>query len=214
MNPQYSPRTDAVIGTAPFTETMRWVALAQRGQSVRPPVDHAAMGRTWDFRSLAATKSLDTAANVHECIGRLLANLVVQGLAVTGRGQGQETAMSLSALGCRLGRRRRAGDDCAVRARGARRTRSNAARRSRPEASSARRSHFREAHRAGQAAQDRRHRFLVDLRRGRELAGRDLSEPARGRTEEAASRARRSRCSTAASAARKPRRWSRASKPT
>jgi hypothetical protein len=33
---------------------------------------------------MAATKSLDTAAKVHDCIGRLLADLVIQGLAAAG----------------------------------------------------------------------------------------------------------------------------------
>ena len=46
VNPQYNPRTDAVIATGPYTETMRWVALGQCPQPVRPPVDHAAVGGT------------------------------------------------------------------------------------------------------------------------------------------------------------------------
>ena len=54
----------------------------------------------------------------------------------------------------------------------------------------------REQHRRRPAAQDRRHRLVLDRRRRRELAGDDLSEPARGRAEGAASRACRSRCST------------------
>ena len=42
---------------------------------------------------------------------------------------------------------------------------------------------------AGRADHHRRHRFVVDRRRGREFAGRELSEPARGRAQEALSRA-------------------------
>jgi hypothetical protein len=84
VNPQYNPRSDAVIGTAPFTEAIRWVALSRAVNLF----DRLAIMRQWGelgtFDLLAATKSLDTAANVHECIGRLLAHLVMQGLAVEG----------------------------------------------------------------------------------------------------------------------------------
>ncbi len=84
VNPQYNPRSDTVIGTAPFTEAIRWVALSN-GVNL---FDRQAIMRQWGelgtFDLLAATKSMDTAASVHECIGRLLANLVVQALAVDG----------------------------------------------------------------------------------------------------------------------------------
>jgi len=84
MNPQYNPRSDAVIGTAPYAEAIRWVAI---GNAVNL-FDRQAVMRHWGelgtFDLLAATKSLDTAANVHDCIGRLLANLVIQGLGANG----------------------------------------------------------------------------------------------------------------------------------
>jgi len=84
VNPQYNPRSDAVIGTAPYTESIRWVALSRAINLF----DRLAIMRQWGelgtFDLLTATKSLDTAANVHECIGRLLAHLVMQGLAVEG----------------------------------------------------------------------------------------------------------------------------------
>ena len=87
MNPQYNPRSDAVIGTAPYTEAIRWVALSNAVNLF----DRVSIMRQWGelgtFDLLAATKSLDTAANVHECIGRLLAHLVMQGLAVEGEDQ-------------------------------------------------------------------------------------------------------------------------------
>ena len=80
MNPQYSPRTDAVIATAGYTDTIRWVAL---GGAVNL-FDRLAIMRHWGelgtFDLLAATKSLDTAAKVHDCIGRLLADLVSEGV--------------------------------------------------------------------------------------------------------------------------------------
>jgi lysophospholipase L1-like esterase len=84
INPQYSPRTDAVIATAPYAEAMRWVA---NGNAINL-FDRQAVMRQWDefgtFDLLAATKSLDTAAKVHDCIGRLLADLVLQGVAAAG----------------------------------------------------------------------------------------------------------------------------------
>jgi hypothetical protein len=86
MNPQYNPRSDAVIATAPYAEAIRWVAL---GNAVNL-FDRQSVMRQWGelgtFDLLAATKSLDTAANVHECIGRLLASLVLQGVAANGGG--------------------------------------------------------------------------------------------------------------------------------
>lgn len=80
MNPQYNPRTDAVIATAPYSEAIRWVAL---GRSLNL-LDRQAIMRHWGelgtFDLLAATKSIETAAKVHECIGRLLADLIMQGV--------------------------------------------------------------------------------------------------------------------------------------
>ena len=86
VNPQYNPRTDAVIATGPYTETMRWVAL---GNGINL-FDRLGIMRQWGelgtFDLLAATKSLDTAAKVHDCIGRLLADLVLQAVAIEGNG--------------------------------------------------------------------------------------------------------------------------------
>ena len=78
MNMQYGPRTDAVISTAPYADAIRWVGL---GHAVNV-FDRFGVMRQWSefgtFDLLAATKSLDTAAKVHDCIGRLLADLVVE----------------------------------------------------------------------------------------------------------------------------------------
>lgn len=78
MNMQYNPRTDAVISTQAYAEAMRWVSL-ERGVNL---FDRQAVMRHWSelgtFDLLAATKSLDTASQVHDCIGRLLAGLVLQ----------------------------------------------------------------------------------------------------------------------------------------
>jgi hypothetical protein len=84
VNPQYSPRTDAVVATAPYAEAIRWVANAN-GLNV---FDRQAVMRQWSelgtFDLNAATKSLDTAMKVHDCIGQLLASLVIQGVAAAG----------------------------------------------------------------------------------------------------------------------------------
>ena len=84
MNPQYSPRTDAVVATAPYTDAIRWVA---NGNGINV-FDRQSIMRQWGelgtFDLMAATKSLDTAAKVHDCIGRLLADLVLQGVATVG----------------------------------------------------------------------------------------------------------------------------------
>ena len=78
MNMQYSPRTDAVISTAAYAEAIRWVALEHAVNLF----DRQAVMRQWSelgtFDLLAATKSLDTAAKVHDCIGRLLADLIIE----------------------------------------------------------------------------------------------------------------------------------------
>jgi hypothetical protein len=82
MNMQYSPRTDAVISTAPYADAIRWVAL-EHAVNV---FDRQAVMRQWSelgtFDLLAATKSLDTAAKVHDCLGRMLADLIVEATTV------------------------------------------------------------------------------------------------------------------------------------
>ena len=82
MNMQYSPRTDAVMSTAAYADAIRWVALEHAVNLF----DRQAVMRQWSelgtFDLLAATKSLDTAAKVHDCLGRMLADLVVEAMAV------------------------------------------------------------------------------------------------------------------------------------
>lgn len=79
MNMQYSPRTDAVISTAAYADAIRWVAL-EHAVNV---FDRQGIMRQWSelgtFDLLAPTKTLDTAAKVHDCIGRMLADLIVEG---------------------------------------------------------------------------------------------------------------------------------------
>lgn len=80
MNMQYSPRTEAVISVAPYADAIRWVAL-EHAVNV---FDRQAVMRHWSelgtFDLITATKSLDTAAKVHDCFGSMLADLIVEAL--------------------------------------------------------------------------------------------------------------------------------------
>ena len=76
VNMQYSPRTDAVLASQAYAEAIRWAAVGA-GVNV---FDRQGIMRHWGelgtFDLTAATKSLDTAGQVHNCIGGLLADLV------------------------------------------------------------------------------------------------------------------------------------------
>lgn len=79
INGQYSPRTESIIALGTYTENMRWVAL----QREIPLLDRFTIMKLWaelgTFDFEATTKKLDIAAQVHDCIGRLLGDLVVEG---------------------------------------------------------------------------------------------------------------------------------------
>ena len=78
VNPQYSPRTESMIALGTYAENMRWVALQQDV----PLFDRFSIMKLWGdlgtFDLNSATKKLDMAERVHDCIGRLLADLVVE----------------------------------------------------------------------------------------------------------------------------------------
>jgi hypothetical protein len=77
INAQYSPRTESMIALGTYAEDMRWVAL----QHEVPLFDRLSIMKLWSglgtFDLYSATKKLDIAERVHDCIGRLLADLVV-----------------------------------------------------------------------------------------------------------------------------------------
>ncbi len=77
INAQYSPRTDSMIALGSYAEIMRWVAA----QHEIPLFDRFAVMRLWadlgTFDFFSTTKKLDTAGRVHDCIGRLVATLVI-----------------------------------------------------------------------------------------------------------------------------------------
>jgi len=78
VNPQYSPRTESMIALGTYAENMRWVALQQDV----PIFDRYSVMQLWadlgTFDFTATTKKLDIAERVHDCIGLLLADQVIE----------------------------------------------------------------------------------------------------------------------------------------
>jgi len=77
MNMQYSPRTESMIALGNYADSMRWVAL----QFEVPLFDRFQVMKTWNemgtFDLYRDTKKMDIAERVHDCIGRLLADLII-----------------------------------------------------------------------------------------------------------------------------------------
>lgn len=80
MNMQYSPRTESVIALSTYADNMRWVA---QNREV-PLFDRFAIMKQWSelgtFDLYGATRNVETAAHVHDCIGELLGDLVLEGV--------------------------------------------------------------------------------------------------------------------------------------
>jgi lysophospholipase L1-like esterase len=78
VNSQYSPRTESMIALGTYAEDMRWVAVQQQV----PVFDRFTIMKIWSdagtFDFYSATKKLDIAQQVHDCIGRLLAELIIE----------------------------------------------------------------------------------------------------------------------------------------
>jgi hypothetical protein len=76
MNMQYSPRSESMISLGNYLEALRWVAL----QYEIPLFDRFHVMKLWGelgtFDLYADTKKMDTADRVHDCIGRLLAEMI------------------------------------------------------------------------------------------------------------------------------------------
>jgi lysophospholipase L1-like esterase len=79
VNMQYSPRTDSMISLGAYLDAMRFVAV----QREIPLFDRLGVMKDWNemgvFDLSTATKKIDVAEKVHDCIGRMLARLVVDG---------------------------------------------------------------------------------------------------------------------------------------
>jgi hypothetical protein len=78
INAQYSPRTESMIALGTYEENMRWVAVQQEV----PLFDRFSIMKLWanlgTFDLYSATNKLDMAEQVHDCIGQLLADLVIE----------------------------------------------------------------------------------------------------------------------------------------
>jgi lysophospholipase L1-like esterase len=78
LNAQYSPRTESMIALGAYAENMRWVAL----QREIPLFDRFSVMKSWaelgTFDFTTPTKKLDMAERVHDCIGRLLADFILE----------------------------------------------------------------------------------------------------------------------------------------
>lgn len=77
MNPQYNPRMESVISVTAYLDNIRVVAQEQGA----PLFDRFGIMRHWsdsgDFDLSVTTRSLTMARSVHDCIGRALADFVV-----------------------------------------------------------------------------------------------------------------------------------------
>lgn len=84
VNSQYSPRTESMIALGTYLEALRWVAA----QYELPLFDRFAIMKLWadrgTFNLTTATNKLDMAAHVHDCIGRLLSDLVLEAVEPAG----------------------------------------------------------------------------------------------------------------------------------
>ncbi|HSI41144.1 MAG TPA: SGNH/GDSL hydrolase family protein [Xanthobacteraceae bacterium] len=80
MSPQFSPRTDFAFDAAPYASMLLWAARSNGA----PVFDRYALMRFWDeeglfdFDSLRAEPGLFE--NVHRCVGRLLVNMIADGV--------------------------------------------------------------------------------------------------------------------------------------
>jgi lysophospholipase L1-like esterase len=79
VNMQYSPRTDSMISLGAYLDAIRFVAV----QREIPLFDRLGVMKDWNemgvFDLSTATKKIDVAEKVHDCIGRMLGRLVVDG---------------------------------------------------------------------------------------------------------------------------------------
>lgn len=83
MNMQYSPRTESMIALGAYADAMRLVAM----QHEVVLFDRNAIMKYWNevgtFDLSAATKKQDVAERVHNCIGEMLADVIVESAKLT-----------------------------------------------------------------------------------------------------------------------------------
>ena len=80
MNQQYSPRTESMIAIQTYADNMRLVSQ----QREVPLLDRLAIMKHWSelgtFDLYAATRKVEMAARIHDCIAQLLADLIHDGV--------------------------------------------------------------------------------------------------------------------------------------
>jgi hypothetical protein len=85
VNMQYSPRTESIVAAGAYADGMRWVS---REREV-PVFDRLAIMRHWydqgQFNLYKATKDLQIAKSVHDCLGRALAATIIDAARLQGR---------------------------------------------------------------------------------------------------------------------------------
>jgi hypothetical protein len=78
MNMQYSPRTETIVTPEVYADVMRFVALQQELLLF----DRFSIMKHWSelgiFDFYATTRKVDVAEHVHQCIGQLLGDLIVE----------------------------------------------------------------------------------------------------------------------------------------
>jgi len=77
VNMQYSPRTDVLISDGPYADAMQWVAQ----QRDVPLFDRLGVMRHWSQSGtfdFSASGRSQLAERVHDCIGRLLAAIIIE----------------------------------------------------------------------------------------------------------------------------------------
>jgi hypothetical protein len=83
MNMQYSPRTEAMLAVGAYADTMRVMSLQRQVVLF----DRLSIMKRWHeggvFDLYAATRNTDIAEQVHDCLGRLLANVILAGSKLT-----------------------------------------------------------------------------------------------------------------------------------
>jgi hypothetical protein len=79
MNMQYSPRTEAMLAVTAYADAMRIVALKREAVLF----DRFTIMKRWNdsgvFDLYGATRTTNIAERVHDCLGRLLADVVIAG---------------------------------------------------------------------------------------------------------------------------------------
>jgi hypothetical protein len=88
VNAQYSPRTESIIALGVYADHMRWAALRHDV----PLFDRYGVMKLWaelgTFDFTAPTNKLDMAEHVHDCLGRLLAGLIMRSATSGGASSG------------------------------------------------------------------------------------------------------------------------------